>query len=125
MCQCKRISMNFNCSRLLDEAFKNLWMEMFKHLDGLRAGRVEWVLRLASHGGNGSVPLHMQQAVTKSSAFITTCHLPLLLIHSWRSPVQTFHWRIAVLSMLWGHCVSQQLLSLSFSVWTEDYLQIP
>lgn len=22
--------MNFNCSRLLDEAFKNLWMEMFK-----------------------------------------------------------------------------------------------
>lgn len=58
--------MNFNCSRLLGEAFKNLWMEMFKRLDGLRVGRVEWVLRPASHGGNGSV--HMQHAVMKSSA---------------------------------------------------------
>lgn len=48
--------MNFNCSRLLDEAFKNLWMKMFKHLDGLRVERVEWVLCLASHGGRDSLP---------------------------------------------------------------------
>lgn len=25
-------------------------------MDGLRVGRIEWVLRLASHGGNGSLP---------------------------------------------------------------------
>lgn len=108
--------MNFSCSRLLGEAFKNLWMEMFKRLNGLRVGRVEWVLRLASHGGNGSVPLHMQQAVMKSSAFITTCHLPLLLIHSWPSPVQTFRWRIAVLHVVGPLCEPAVALSLILSL---------